>query len=542
MERGKRIWKWTGMVAAGAFVLLVGAGAYGVTPPGGPELTKRADIVTIDDMQKFGHLERPPVLFLHDQHTQTLKAEGKDCSACHLKDEKGRMSRKFKRLEDTDPTLVMNAYHDNCIACHTEVQAAGRKSGPVTCGECHVKSPGVVSDRQPIQLDKSLHYRHLKAAKAEEKDCGLCHHAYNEQTQALFYDKGKEGSCRYCHKEVTEENRISMREAAHMDCVSCHQETVARQKDAGPIECAGCHSTDAQMAVAVVENVPRMERNQPDQVFVKAGKDVQVRNGSSPLRANAVPFDHLKHEQYNDTCISCHHASLDSCNNCHTLAGHKDGDFVKLADAMHVIGDNASCIGCHAASQKDPKCAGCHAFMETARQQEVTSACRQCHMEAAPPAGELTGSDAEKMMAAALLDARTPVSGTYPDAEIPEKTLIDQVHMPETVKIDQLSTAYEAVEMPHRKVVKSLVEKIGDNKLAANFHPDPGSICQGCHHHSPVSRKPPQCASCHGALSDEKNLHAPGLLGAYHRQCMGCHEQMELTKLNECSACHKDKK
>jgi mono/diheme cytochrome c family protein len=30
-----------------------------------------------------------------------------------------RMSLKFKRLDDPDKQTVMDLYHDNCIACHT---------------------------------------------------------------------------------------------------------------------------------------------------------------------------------------------------------------------------------------------------------------------------------------------------------------------------------------------------------------------------------------------------------------------------------------
>lgn len=543
MEKGKSLLKWTGMIAGVAAVFLVSAAVYGVTPPEDTELNRRADIVTIDTMKVFGRLERPPVLFLHDQHTKALKEDGKDCSACHMKDEKGRLSRKYQRIEDTSRKEVMNIYHDNCIACHTDIQAAGRKSGPVTCGECHVKEPNIASAWQPIGMDKSLHYRHVKASKTDNKDCGQCHHAYNEQTKTLFYDKGKEGSCRYCHKDVTEENRASFREAAHMGCIACHQEVLAKKKkDAGPVDCSGCHDAEAQLSIAVVENIPRMERNQPNEVFVKAGKDVQTTTNPAPLRTSAVPFDHKAHEGYSDSCIVCHHSSLAACNDCHTVKGHKDGNFVKLAEAMHLTGDNASCIGCHTKEQKAPDCAGCHAFMETGRPQQSDAACLQCHMEGAPATGELTGADSEKALAAMLLSTRSTVMGTYAAVDIPEKVSINQLSMPETVKIDQFSDQYEAVEMPHRKIVNTLVERIGDSKLAAHFHPDPGTLCQGCHHHGPVTKKPPQCASCHGKPFDEKNLQAPGLLGAYHRQCMGCHEQMELAKLNECSACHKEKK
>ena len=78
-------------------------------------------------------------------------------------------------------------------------------------------------------------------------------------------------------------------------------------------------------------------------------------------------------------------------------------------------------------------------------------------------------------------------------------------------------------------------------KLAANFHADPGTICQGCHHNSPIGKKPPQCASCHGQPFDERKLNSPGLLGAYHIQCMGCHAEMGIEKPVGCTECHKEK-
>ncbi len=534
--------KWTGMIAAAGVLLLACAAAYGTTPPAGTDTVRRADIVVIDGMKSFGRLERPPVVFLHDKHTEALKDTGKDCSACHMKDEKGRMSLKYQRLEDVDRDVVMNVYHDNCIACHTDTLATGKESGPLTCGECHVKSPSVESAWLAIGMDKSLHYRHVKASEAMQKDCGLCHHEYDETAKSLFYAKGKEGSCRYCHKEVREENRASFRVAAHMDCVSCHRDTAAQKKDSGPMTCAGCHDAEAQKAIAVLETVPRMERNQPDAVFVKAAKDVPRNpDGSTPIRTNAVPFNHKGHEAYSESCRVCHHASLASCNDCHTVSGHKDGDFVKLAEAMHLVGDNASCIGCHANEQRKPDCAGCHAFIEASLQPQDAASCRKCHAEGAPLAGDVTGSDEEKALAAEMLAARTTVTETYPDADIPEKALIDKVDLPETVKIDKLSARYDAVEMPHRKIVKSLQSKIGEDRLAAYFHADPGTICQGCHHKGPVTKNPPQCASCHGKPFDEKSPNSPGLLGAYHQQCMGCHEQMQLTQHNECSACHKEK-
>ena len=95
--------------------------------------------------------------------------------------------------------------------------------------------------------------------------------------------------------------------------------------------------------------------------------------------------------------------------------------------------------------------------------------------------------------------------------------------------------------MPHRKIVQGLVKRIGDNKLAAFFHEQPGTLCQGCHHNSPVAKKPPQCGSCHGQPFNEEEPNVPGLYGAYHIQCMGCHSEMGIEKPVGCTECHKEK-
>jgi hypothetical protein len=48
---------------------------------------ERSDILIIDGLKQFGVLERAAVMFYHDQHTQALTEQGKDCLACHpLKD------------------------------------------------------------------------------------------------------------------------------------------------------------------------------------------------------------------------------------------------------------------------------------------------------------------------------------------------------------------------------------------------------------------------------------------------------------------------
>ena len=525
MEKGRRLLRWTGVGVVSILLLVFGATVYGLEQGEDQEALRSADIIVIDTMNTFGRLDRPPVVYHHDKHTEALQKQGKDCSACHLKDDKQRLSPKYMRMEDKDRDATMRVYHDNCIACHTETLSTGEKGGPITCGECHVKSPNVMSSWQPIGMDKSLHYRH---SKARDKKCGDCHHEFDEKAQKLVYIEGKESSCRYCHKDQLEEKRRPFREVSHQSCIACHQETLAKKKDSGPVSCAGCHDADQQMEIATLENVPRMKRNQPDVVFVKTG----AKSGLTPegaLRTKAVPFNHQSHETYNDTCRACHHASLASCADCHTVTGTKDGNFVRLGQAMHRLRTEASCIGCHTQAQEDKACAGCHAFIKKGLKKD-TATCVTCHMQGAPAGSEITGKPEEATLAAMLLNERIPVTGTMPVEDIPEK-----------VTINKLEKNYQPVEMPHRKIVQAMVKAIGDNKLAAYFHADPGTICQGCHHNSPIAKKPPQCGSCHGEPFNEKEPNTPGLLGAYHIQCMGCHAEMGIEKPVGCTECHKEK-
>lgn len=525
MEKGRRLLRWAGVVIVSTVLLVFGAAVYGIEKGEDQDAIRSADIIVIDTMRRFGRLDRPPVVYRHDKHTEALQKQGKDCAACHLKDDKQRLSPKYMRLQDLDRENSMRVYHDNCIACHTETLTTGEKGGPVTCGECHLKSPRAVSSWQPIGMDKSLHYRH---SKAQDKKCGQCHHQFDEKAQKLVYVEGQESSCRYCHKEQTEEKRVSFRLASHQACITCHQETLAKKKESGPVNCSGCHDAEQQMEIATLENVPRMKRNQPNVVFVKAGaKSALTPEGA--LRTKAVPFNHQAHEGYSNDCRTCHHASLASCAECHTVNGAKEGNFVNLAQSMHLARADASCLGCHTKQQADKSCAGCHVFIPKGLKED-TSTCQTCHMEGAPSDAEITGKPEEAELATMLLNSRRSVMGTLPVEDIPDKVIINK-----------LEKNYQPVEMPHRKMVQTLVKRIGDSKLAAHYHADPGTICQGCHHNSPIAKKPPQCGSCHGKPFDERKPNSPGLLGAYHIQCMGCHEEMGIEKPVGCTECHKEK-
>jgi hypothetical protein len=491
----------------------------------------RSDVIIIDTLKTFGKLERSPVVFLHGKHTEALAKQNQDCSVCHLSDEKNRRSYKYKRIKDTEKQTVMDLYHNGCITCHKETKAAGRKSGPLTCGACHQDDPQVVSDRRPMGMDKSLHYRHTKTL---EDKCEKCHHVYNQQTKALEYVKGQEAACRFCHGDVTVENRIDARQAYHQACVGCHQERLAQKQTAGPDMCVRCHDPEEQKLIGVVEDVPRMKAGQPDVVFIKRfpGQEPQS-NPEGETLMNRVPFNHKAHEEFNDNCRVCHHTNTKACVSCHTLKGDETGKQVQLEQSMHQPTASQSCVGCHSTQQEQPQCAGCH----SSANRKLTgvndaAACRTCHMTPLEPSANPALQPDDQAQLAALLESRPKVSGTYPVDKIPEK-----------VEIKALSNQYQPAQMPHRKMVQSLEQRIANSKLAAVFHREPSALCQGCHHNSPIEQKPPKCNSCHGQPFIERQPARPGMMAAYHQQCIGCHTSMGLEKpvATDCTVCHAKK-
>jgi len=532
MESARSLRIGAGISTAVVILLICGLGAFGVEARSNlsgqiKSYLARPDIVTIDTLKVFGKLERPPVLFLHDKHTDALKLKDKDCQSCHLSANE-RLSPKLMRLEDTDRKSVMDIYHNTCIVCHAEMLADNEKAGPIVCAGCHREQPLFMSSRAPMGLDSSLHYRH---STAHENQCERCHHEYDSEKKELFYAKDKEGTCRYCHKKETQvlesEKRISMRLASHLSCVDCHRKALEKDLFAGPIKCSGCHDLEQQLKIAKVDPVPRMKRNQPDVVLIKTGDEKGLKT-----RMYRVPFSHQAHEGYNDTCRVCHHADLKSCIGCHSLEGAQEGEFVKLEQAMHQMGTQQSCRGCHETKQRDPKCAGCHAFIEKGRKQE-SAGCLKCHMAPPPESTGVLYQEGETRLAQMIPEIWQTIFGIKYDVNVPEK-----------VVIKDLADRYEAVEFPHKKIYQSLVEKIKNDPLAEFFHQSEATVCQGCHHNSPLASKPPRCGSCHGKPFNKRDLMAPGIKGAYHRQCMGCHDQMGIEKPAnvDCAGCHVEKK
>jgi hypothetical protein len=60
--------------------------------------------------------------------------------------------------------------------------------------------------------------------------------------------------------------------------------------------------------------------------------------------------------------------------------------------------------------------------------------------------------------------------------------------------------------------------------------------CTVCHHYTPEGAAHPACRSCHEVSFRHEDIRKPGLKGAYHRQCLGCHR--EWSHETKCDVCH----
>lgn len=560
--------RWAGAIALTVVVCVSAAhSASGATGAKSPVGEKRADMVTIDAMAADGKLELPPVVFLHDNHTKALA--GKDCSACHkpIEGKPGQYSFFFKESDAAKGKDLKALYHANCIGCHTALLAEGKKSGPqeAECRTCHNPRPAALDDRRDIGLDKVMHNAHVQSkqivAEGQDKNCASCHHTYDAVTDKLVWGRNKEDSCRACHmpsaeksaleawlkpdQALADENglllkRPTLGRAAHQSCVNCHlmNKDAAGELKTGPADCAGCHGATAlgllaeKSAAVDPLTVPRLERGQDDAVLMTAAPESAKKLAGS---MRPVSFNHKYHESVMMDCRTCHHKKIASCSSCHSLEGKGEGNNVQQYQAMHKVDAARSCVGCHLAETQKPSCAGCHTVMPTRLSQ---TSCQACH---STPVG-LGNEQAENTSLLNLpKEVKTELArATVAGREGKKLATPEQKDIPEKVSIGVLANEYEPSEMPHQKIYNTLVEKQKNNRIAAIFHSEETTLCQGCHLYSPPSKTPPGCVSCHPvAVTMTKDGQLP-LRAAYHQQCMSCHERMnQKPGTTECVDCHK---
>jgi hypothetical protein len=161
-----------------------------------------------------------------------------------------------------------------------------------------------------------------------------------------------------------------------------------------------------------------------------------------------------------------------------------------------------------------------------------TGSCTTCHDVSTDPV-ELVSMGRENQGALALDAVKSRV-----DAQEPPKMR----EVPETLLLGRIADVYEPAEFPHGRIIRTLEQKMAGSRMARVFHPSAATVCQGCHHNSPASETPPGCVSCHDGAR-QGQVGRPGLKGAYHGQCIDCHEAMNMDKIaaNDCIKCHRKK-
>ncbi len=272
----------------------------------------------------------------------------------------------------------------------------------------------------------------------------------------------------------------------------------------------------------------------------------------SPFGAGMRPvvFNHYVHENAVENCESCHHTGdTVACSSCHTVEGTEEGNFITLERAMHAdsiakrSGDAAtpaSCVSCHTQNLERRECAGCHTILPTPPRAEAY--CASCHDVTPKMTQEqfMQGVKGELSAEENLELATETVFMREQTKAVP----LNGHKIPQKVVIDGLSNEYEGNIFNHQRHYTSLLKRVGEDKLAAEFHNNPLALCSACHHQSPVSATPPKCVTCHSPKIDPTQPERPALKAAYHLQCMSCHDAMKVARPQNtsCTTCHKVRK
>ncbi len=104
-----------------------------------------------------------------------------------------------------------------------------------------------------------------------------------------------------------------------------------------------------------------------------------------------------------------------------------------------------------------------------------------------------------------------------------EMDVVEEV-VPDIVILDALEDLYVPVRFNHKAHSDMVTMASG---------------CETCHHFTPEGQPHAKCISCHPQDIIHEDIAQPGLKGAYHRQCLGCHTEWD--KDTACEVCHEKK-
>jgi predicted CXXCH cytochrome family protein len=171
-------------------------------------------------------------------------------------------------------------------------------------------------------------------------------------------------------------------------------------------------------------------------------------------------------------------------------------------------------------------CATCHHHSEAGQ----TPSCNKCHD---------ASSASKESGIPGLKDAYHRLCmGCHREMEM-GPTGCAECHAAKAVKVAQkapVPVRKKAEKGPEILILGALEKRYEPVTFSHDMHTLMADDCATCHHHSEPGQTP-GCHECHGAPFDPKNLNMPGLKGAYHLQCMGCHQEMDSGPVG-CTECH----
>jgi hypothetical protein len=175
-------------------------------------------------------------------------------------------------------------------------------------------------------------------------------------------------------------------------------------------------------------------------------------------------------------------------------------------------------------------CATCHHHSEA----DQTPSCNKCHA---------ASSGSEESGIPGLKDAyHRQCMGCHKEMEM-GPTGCAECHTSKVAKVVQKAPTESIRKKPEKgpeMAILNTIEKLYEPvTFSHGVHTLMADDCATCHHHTQPGQTP-ACSECHGAPFDPKNLNMPGLKGAYHLQCMGCHQEMESGPTG-CTECHAKK-
>ena len=192
-----------------------------------------------------------------------------------------------------------------------------------------------------------------------------------------------------------------------------------------------------------------------------------------------VTFSHQMHSLIAEDCAVCHHHSgagqTPSCDKCHPVSLSSKESGGPELKDAY----HRQCTGCHKEVEMGP------------------TGCMECHTKRS---------------------WETPPAKTASKKDVPVKKISEDITV--TYTLSSLEKMYEPVIFSH------------------GMHAEMAEGCATCHHHTEAGQTP-SCRECHRAAFDPKNLNMPGIKGAYHLQCMGCHQEMGGPV--GCTQCHAKK-